>query len=135
MLSCFKVETCIDLLLLNSSVFRWTAWKISFPKNQFAEITKMNSIHSAKLFWNLFMLLGISIGWSFFPFSINVFYFCFYSFNLFKKLWLIYSVVYVSGIQKSDSDYISIYLSILFFRFFSLIDYYTILSIVSCAEC
>ena len=50
------------------------------------------------------MLLGISIGWSFFPFSINVFYFCFYSFNLFKKLWLIYSVVYVSGIQKSDSD-------------------------------
>ena len=43
-----------------------------------------------------------------------------------------YNAVLVSGVQHSDSV-ISIYLSIIFFRFFSLIGHYKILSIVPCA--
>ena len=41
-----------------------------------------------------------------------------------------YNVVLVSGIQHSDSV---IYINIKLFRFFSLIGYYKILSIVPCA--
>ena len=44
------------------------------------------------------------------------------------EVQLIYNVVLVSGVQQSDS---AIY--IFFFRFFSLIDYYKILSIFPCA--
>ena len=40
------------------------------------------------------------------------------------EVWLIYSVVLVSGVQKSD---------IFFFTFFSIIVYYKILNIVPCA--
>ena len=40
------------------------------------------------------------------------------------EVWLIYSVVLVSGVQKSDT---------FFFRFFSIIVYYKILNIVPCA--
>ena len=41
---------------------------------------------------------------------------------------MIYNVVLVSGIQPSDSV-----THVLFFRFFSLIDYYKMLNIVPCA--
>ena len=45
---------------------------------------------------------------------------------------LIYSIVLVSGVKHSDSV-IYIYIYIFLFRFFSLIGYYKILSIVPCA--
>ena len=45
--------------------------------------------------------------------------------------WFVYNVVLVSGVQQSDSVYMHIYL--FFFRFFSYIVYYKILSIVPCA--
>ena len=50
------------------------------------------------------------------------------------KVWLIYNVVLVLGIQHSDSViYTYIYIYIFFFRFFSLTDYPKILTIVLCA--
>ena len=45
---------------------------------------------------------------------------------------LIYNVTLVSGVQHSDSV-IHIYIYTFFFRFFSLIGYYKIFSIVPCA--
>ena len=53
-------------------------------------------------------------------------------FVYFIEVQLIYNVVLVSCVQQSDSD-ISTSLSIFFPRFFSLIGYYKILSIVTCA--
>ena len=49
---------------------------------------------------------------------------------LFFEVWLVYNVVLVSGmgIQQSDS-----FIYIFFFRFFTITDYYKILSIVLCA--
>ena len=44
------------------------------------------------------------------------------------EVYLIYDVVFISGIQHSDSV-----LYVFFFRFFSLIGYYKILSRVPCA--
>ena len=44
-------------------------------------------------------------------------------------VWLIYNVVLVSDIQQSDSV---IYIYLLFFRNFSIIDYFKILNIVLC---
>ena len=46
------------------------------------------------------------------------------------EVQLTYNVVLVSGIQQSDSV---LYIYILFFRFFSITDYYKILNIVLCA--
>ena len=47
---------------------------------------------------------------------------------------MIYNVVLVSSVQQSDSYiYIYIYIYIFFFRFFSIVGYYEILSIVPCA--
>ena len=45
---------------------------------------------------------------------------------------MIYSVVLVSSVQQSDSV-IHMYIYIFSFRFFSLIGYYKILSVVPCA--
>ena len=58
--------------------------------------------------------------------------------NVFKllkiEIQLIYNVVLISGIQQSDSViHTYIYIYIFFFRFFSIIGYYKILSIVPCA--
>ena len=48
------------------------------------------------------------------------------------EVWLIYSVVLVSGVQQNDSDkYIYIYVFV--YRLFSHIGYYRILSRVPCA--
>ena len=54
---------------------------------------------------------------------------------------LIYNVVLVSSVQKSDSVIhicvyvcVYIYIYIFYFRLFSLINYYKILSIVLCAK-
>ena len=44
------------------------------------------------------------------------------------EVYLLYDVVFISGIQHSDSV-----LYVFFFRFFSLIGYYKILSRVPCA--
>ena len=53
-------------------------------------------------------------------------------FVYFIEVQLIYNVVLVSCVQKSDSD-TSTSIYIFFPRFFSLIGYYKILSIVTCA--
>ena len=52
-----------------------------------------------------------------------------FCFCFFIKVQLINDVVLVSGVQQSDSV-IYIYIYIFFFRFFSLIGYYKILTIV-----
>ena len=45
------------------------------------------------------------------------------------EVHLIYSVVLISGVQQSESAiHLSLYIYIFFFRFFSIIGYYTILS-------
>ena len=48
------------------------------------------------------------------------------------EVWLIYNVALVLSVQRSDSG-IYIYIYIFFSRFFSIIGYYKILSIVPCA--
>ena len=48
------------------------------------------------------------------------------------EVWLIYSVVLVSGVQQNDSDKY-IYTHTFFFKFFATIGYYKTLSIVPCA--
>ena len=56
--------------------------------------------------------------------------------NYFIEVWLIYNVMLVSGVQHSDLDmylYIFTHTHIFFFRFFSPIGYYKILSTVPCA--
>ena len=40
-LDCFKVSTCLDLLLLNSPFLDHFFWKSVYLKNQFAEIIKI----------------------------------------------------------------------------------------------
>ena len=55
---------------------------------------------------------------------------CLASFYFLLEVYLIYNAMLVSGIQQSDSV-IHTYVCI-FFRFFSLIGYYKILSIVPC---
>ena len=54
----------------------------------------------------------------------------FHSIFFFFKVELTYNVVLVSGVQHSD---LVIYIDIFFYRFSSLIGYYKMLSIVSCA--
>ena len=46
---------------------------------------------------------------------------------------MINNVVIVSGAQQSDSVILNIYIYIYMFRFFSLVGYYKILTIVPCA--
>ena len=43
-------------------------------------------------------------------------------------VWLIYSVVLVSGVQQSESFYIYIYICLFFFRFFSHTNHHRALS-------
>ena len=54
---------------------------------------------------------------------------CVYICVYFTEVQFIYNVVLVSRVQPSDFVYIHMF----FFRFFSLIDYYKILSTVPCA--
>ena len=61
-------------------------------------------------------------------------------FSFFKiEVWLIYSIVLISGVQQSDSVlslsyiYICIYIFIFLFIFFSIIAYNKILNTVPCA--
>ena len=73
--------------------------------------------------------------------SVNDYFFIFTIFNfLLKYSWLTISLV--SSVQHCDSIihiymnvhiYMNIHIYIFFFRFFSLISYYIILSIVPCA--
>ena len=68
------------------------------------------------------------------PFNLSEILFFFILF--FTEEWLIYNVVLVSGVQQSNSVmhiYIYIYThTYIYFRFFSLIGYYKILSVVIC---
>ena len=55
------------------------------------------------------------------------------SFFFLIEIYLIYSIVLVSGIQQSDSVmYVCVYIYI-YFRLFSITGYYKILNIVPCA--
>ena len=77
------------------------------------------------LFYSIFFLLQIK------KYKISLFSQFFKS-----EVQLIYNVVLVSSVQQNDSVihiYVASQLARFFFRFFSIIGYYKILSIVSCA--
>ena len=89
----------------------------------------MYKVSGTMYFSLIHFFFSLSIGFRVFSFSFFSL-FKFVKFLNFIKVYLIYNIVLVSGRQHSDS-FIQAYL--FFFRFFSLIGYYKILSIVPCA--